>query len=166
MNTHPLKTIPGPKTNAFYAELRAHLDVALRMCTESSSDDRAWEAISCELNAIAEFCAAADVYNYSLSEAEGDEPEPRTRRCWMEGETWYGVRPYAWARSLAELKRGVMSAVLNGETDPSVLVAVPPPGVSSSTVQKAVDQLKTSGVLAEGSDGHLVVVRAAERGPR
>ena len=166
VNYHPLKTIPSPKTNAFYAALKDHLDVALRMCTEPSGDDRAWEAISCELSAIAEFCAAADVYNYSLSEADGDEPEPRTRRCWMEGETWYGVRPYAQARSLAELKQGVMCAVLNGETDPSVLVAAPPPGVPLSTVQKAIDQLKTSGVLAEGSDGHLVVVRAAGRGSR
>lgn len=165
-NNHLLKTIPSPKTGAFYAELRAHLDVALRTCTESDRDDRAWEAVCCELSAIAEFCAAADTYNYSLSEAEGDETEPRTRRCWTEGETWYGVRPYAWARSLTELKRGVMSAVSNGETDPSVLVAVPPPGVSPSTVQKAIDQLKTSGVLAEGSDGHLVVVRAAGRGAR
>ena len=165
-STHPLKTIPGPKTDAFYAGLKDHLDVALRMCTEPSRDDRAWEAVSCELSAIAEFCAAADVYNYTLSEAEGDETGPRTRRCWMEGETWYGVRPHAWARSLTRLKQGVVNAVSNGETDPVVLVTAPPPGVSPSTVQKAIDQLKTAGVLAEGLDGRLVAVRAAGGGPR
>ena len=165
-NNHPLKTIPGPKTDAFYAALRDHLDLASRLCAEENRGDITWLAVSCELSAIAEFCAAADAYNFSVSAAEGDEPEPRTRRCWTEDETWYGARPYAWARSLAELKRGVMGAVLNGETDPSVLVAVPPPGVSPSTVQKAIDQLKTAGVLAEGSDGHLVIVQAAGGGPR
>lgn len=165
-NTHPLPGIPGPKTDAFYAELKDHLDVAARVCAEAGRDDRAWEAISCELSAVAEFCAAADTYNFSVSAAEGDETEPRTRRCWAEGETWYGVRPHAWARSLTELKQGVMNAVSNGETDPSVLVAVPPPGVSPSTVRKAIAQLKTSGVLAEGSDGRLVAVQATGRGPR
>lgn len=166
VNNHPLKTIPGPKTDAFYAALRGHLDLASRLCAEESRGDTTWLAVSCELSVIAEFCAAADVYNFSVSAAEGDEPEPRTRRCWTEGETWYGVRPYARARLLTELKQGVMSAVLNGEADPSVLVTVPPPGVSSSTVQKAIDQLKTSGVLAEGSDGRLVVVQAAGEGSR
>ena len=165
-NNHPLKTIPGPKTNLFYAELKDRLDLASRLCTEESRGDNTWLAVSCELSAIAEFCAAADAYNFSVSAAEGDEPESRTRRCWIEGETWYGVRPYAWARSLTELKRGVVNAVLNGETDPTVLVAVPPPGVPPSTVQKAIDQLKTSGVLAEGSDGHLVAARAVEKGTR
>lgn len=165
-NNHSLKTIPGPKTNAFYAELKDRLDLASRLCAEENRGDNTWLAVSCELSAIAEFCAAADMYNFSVSAAEGDELEPRTRRCWTEGETWYGARPYARARSLTELKRGVMGAVLSGETDPSVLVAAPPPGVSPSTVQKAIGQLKTSGVLAEGSDGHLVVVRAAEKGTR
>lgn len=165
-NNHPLPGIPGPKTNAFYAALREHLDLASGLCSEESRGDTTWLAVSCELSAIAEFCAAADVYNFSVSAAEGDEPKPRTRCCWTEGETWHGVRPHAWARSLTELKRGVVNAVLGGETDPSVLVAVPPPGVSPSAVQKAIDQLKTSGVLAEGSDGRLVVVRGAEGGPR
>lgn len=165
-NNHPLKTIPGPKTNAFYAELKDHLDLASRLCSEENRGDNTWVAVSCELSAIAEFCAAVDKYNFSVSAAEGDEPEPRTRRCWTEGETWHGVRPHAWARSLTELKRGVVNAVSNDETDPSVLVAVPPPGVSPSTVQKAIDQLKASGVLAEGSDGHLVVARAVEGGAR
>lgn len=163
-NNHPLKTIPGPKTNEFYAELKDLLDQASGLCAEENRGDITWLAVSCELSAIAEFCAAADAYNFSVSAAEGDEPESRTRRCWVEGETWYGVRPCARARSLTELKRGVVNAVLDGETDPAVLVAVPPPGVSPSTVQKAIDQLKTSGVLAEGSDGHLVAVRGTERG--
>lgn len=161
-NNHPLPSIPSPKTNAFYAELKDHLDLASGLCSEESQGDNTWLAVSCELSALAEFCAVADAYNFSVSVAEGDEIEPRTRRCWTEGETWHGVRPHAWARSLTELKRGVVNAVSNGETDPSVLVAVPPPGVSPSTVQRAIDQLKTSGVLAEGSAGHLVVVRAAE----
>nr|DAF28604.1 MAG TPA: hypothetical protein [Caudoviricetes sp.] len=165
-STHPLPGVPGPKTSKFYQELKDHLDVASRLCAEENRSDSSWLAVSCELSVIAEFCAVADGYNYSVSVAEGDEPEPRTRRCWTEGEDWYGVRPHAWARSLAELKRGVVNAVSNGETDPSVLVTVPPPGVSPSVVQKAIDQLKTSGVLAEGSDGRLVVVRAAGRGPR
>lgn len=165
-NTHPLPSVLSPKTNAFYAALKTHLDLVSRLCVEGGRDDTTWLAVSCELSAIAEFCAAADVYNFSVSAAEGDEPEPRTRRCWIESETWHGVRPSARARSLMELKRGVVNAVSDGETDPSVLVAVPPPGVSPSTVQKAIDQLKTSGVLAEGSDGHLVVVRAAGKGLR
>lgn len=158
-STHPLRTIPGPKTDAFYAELRDHLDLVSRLCVEGSRDDNTWLAVSCELSVIAEFCAAADAYNFSVSAAEGDEPEPRTRRCWIEGETWHGVRPHAYARSLTELKRGVVNAISSGEADPSVLVAVPPPGVPSPTVQKAIDQLKTSGVLAEDSEGRLVLVR-------
>lgn len=165
-STHPLPGVPSPKAAAFYAELKDHLDLASRLCSEESRGDNTWLAVSCELSAIAEFCAAADAYNFSVSAAEGDEPEPRTRRCWTEGETWYGVRPHARARSLTELKRGVVNAVSSGETDPSVLIAVPPPGVSPSTVQKAIGQLKTSGVLAEGSDGRLVAVRAAQGGTR
>lgn len=157
---HPLPSVPGPKTAAFYAELKAHLDSVSRLCSEESRGDNTWLAVSCELSAIAEFCAAADVYNFSVSAVEGDETEPRTRRCWIEGETWHGVQPHPQARSLMELKRGVMNAVSNGETDPTVLVAVPPPGVSPSAVQKAIGQLKTSGVLAEDSDGRLVLVRA------
>lgn len=158
-STHPLPSIPGPKTSRFYRELKDHLDIASRLCAEENRSDNSWLAVSCELSAIAEFCAAADMYNYSVSAAEGDEPEPRTRRCWAEGEDWHGVRPHAWARSLTELKRGVVGAVSNGETDPSVLVTAPPPGVSPSTVQKAIDQLRSSGVLAEDSDGRLVLVR-------
>lgn len=164
--THPLLSVPGPKTGAFYAELKDHLDLASRLCAEESRGDNTWLAVSCELSAVAEFCAVADAYNFSVSAAEGDEPESRTRRCWTEGETWHGVRPHAWARSLTELKRGVVNAVSSGETDPSVLIAVPPPGVSPSMVQKAIGQLKASGVLAEGSDGHLVAVRATEMGAR
>lgn len=159
-HSHPLPSIPGPKTNAFYKKLKEHLDLASRLCAEESRGDNTWLAVSCELSAVAEFCAVADSYNFSVSAAEGDTPEPRTRRCWIENETWYGARPYAQARSLMELKRGIMNAVSDGETDPSVLVTAPPPGVSPSTVQKAIDQLKTAGVLAEGSDGHLVLVRA------
>ena len=158
-NSHPLKTIPGPKTSKFYQVLKDHLDIASRLCEEESRSENSWLAVSCELSAIAEFCAAADAYNFSVSVAEGDELEPRTRRCWGEGETWYGVQPHAHARSLAELKRGVVNAVSSGETDPSVLVTVPPPGVSPSTVQKAIDQLRTSGVLAEDSEGRLVLIR-------
>lgn len=165
-NNHPLPSIPGPKTDAFYAKLKDRLDLASELCAGENRGDNTWLAVSCELSVIAEFCAAADAYNFSVSAAEGDEPKPRTRRCWIKGETWHGVRPHAWARSLTELKRGVVNAVSNGETDPSVLVAAPPPGVSPSMVQKAIDQLKTSGVLAEGSDGRLVVVRAAVRGSR
>lgn len=165
-NNHPLKTIPGPKTDEFYSALREHLDVAARMCVEGGRDDRAWAAISCELSAIAEFCAAADVYNYALSEAEGDETEPRTRRCWMVGETWYGVRPYAGARSLAELKRGVVNAVNCGVGDPEVIAAAPPPGVPSGVVEKAIGQLKRAGVLAAGSDGRLVVAPTTKGGSR
>lgn len=158
--THPLPGVPGPKTSKFYQELKGHLDVASRLCAEENRSDDSWLAVSCELSAIAEFCAVADGYNYSVSVADGDEPEPRTRRCWVEGEGWYGVRPHARARSLAELKQGVMNAVSDGETDPSVLVTVPPPGVSPSTVRQAIDQLKASGVLAETSDGSLVLARA------
>lgn len=159
-STHPLSCVPGPKTDAFYAELKGCLDLASRLCSEESRGDNTWLAVSCELSAIAEFCAAADTYNFSVSAAEGDEPEPRTRRCWIDGETWHGVRPHAWARALTELKRGVVNAVSNGETDPTVLITVPPPGVSPSAVQKAIGQLKTSGVLAEDSEGRLVLVRA------
>lgn len=158
-STHPLLGIPSPKTSKFYQELKDHLDIASRLCAEENRSDNSWLAVSCELSAIVEFCAAADKYNYSVSEAEGDEPEPRTRRCWVEDEDWYGVRPHAWAKSLAELKRGIVNAVSNGETDPSVLVTAPPPGVSSSTVQKAIGQLRSSGVLAEASDGRLVLAR-------
>ena len=165
-NNHPLKTIPGPKTDEFYSALREHLDVAARMCTEGGRDDRAWAAISCELSALAEFCAAADVYNYALSEAEGDETEPRTRRCWVEGETWYGVRPHAWARTLAELKRGVVNAVKRGVGDPAVLMLAPPPGVPSGEVEKAIGQLKRAGVLAEGSGGRLVIAPTTKGGSR
>ena len=166
VNTHPLETIPSPKTDEFYSVLREHLDVAARMCAEGSRDDRAWAAVSCELSAIAEFCAAADVYNYALSEAEGDETVPRTRRCWMADEAWYGVRPHAWARSLAELKRGVVNAVKRGVSDPAVLEAAPPPGVPSSEVEKAVRQLKRAGVLVEGLDGRLVIAPTTKGGLR
>lgn len=158
-STHPLPGIPAAKTSKFYKELKEHLDLASRLCMEESRSDNSWLAVSCELSAIAEFCAAADRYNYSVSVADGDEPEPRTRRCWTEGEDWYGVRPHAWAKSLSELKTGIVNAVSNGETDPSVLVTAPPPGVSPSTVDRAIGQLRSSGVLAETSDGSLVLAR-------
>ena len=158
-STHPLPSIPAPKTSKFYKELKEHLDLASRLCAKESRSDSTWFVVSCELSAIAEFCAAADVYNFSVSAAEGDETEPHTRRCWMEGETWYGVRPYPAARSLTVLKRGVVNAVSNGEMDPAILAAAPPPGVSRDMVVEAVDQLRKSGVLAEDSDGRLVLVR-------
>lgn len=158
-STHPLPDIPAAKTSKFYKELKEHLDLASRLCAKESRSDNSWLAVSCELSAIAEFCAAADRYNFSVSVAEGDEPEPRTRRCWTEGETWHGVQPHPQARSLSELKAGIVSAVSNGETDPSVLATVPPPGVASSTVAKVIGQLRSSGVLAETSDGSLVLAR-------